>query len=197
MRANIAQKLTFANEIMEIKAQQLSQFSNPEFNRGASRVKQVLWLITSAVFFKSFLPFNALKILLLRAFGAQIGKGLIIKPHVNIKFPWKLSVKNHVWIGEKVWIDNLDFVTIEDNVCISQGAMLLCGNHNYKSDQFELITKPIHLKTGVWICAKAVVGPGVVCMENALLLPLSFADKNLEKNNIYQGNPAKLLKPRF
>jgi putative colanic acid biosynthesis acetyltransferase WcaF len=37
-----------------------------------------------------------------------------------------------------VWIDNLDDVSIADNVCISQGALLLSGNHNYKKQIFDL-----------------------------------------------------------
>ncbi len=87
-----------------------------------------------------------IKIFWLRVFGATVGKGVIIRPTVNIKYPWKLKIGNHCWIGESVWIDNLDQVTMEDNVCISQGAYLLCGNHNYKSTSFDLMTAPIYLQ---------------------------------------------------
>ena len=71
--------------------------------------------------------------------------------------PWKLKVGNNVWIGEDVWIDNLELVDISDNVCISQGAMLLCGNHDFTSSTFDLIVKPIVLEDGVWIGAKSIV----------------------------------------
>ena len=56
----------------------------------------------------------------MRLFGASVGKGVIINPRVNIKYPWKLVIGSNVWIGEKVWIDNLADVTIGDNVCLSQ-----------------------------------------------------------------------------
>lgn len=72
------------------------------------------------------------KIWMLRKFGAKIGKGVFIKPLVNIKYPWNLDIGDYTWIGENVWIDNLTQVKIGSNVCISQGAMLLCRNHNYK-----------------------------------------------------------------
>ena len=76
---------------------------------------------------------------LLRLFGAKIGKKVIIRPSVKVTYPWKLSIGDYSWIGEDVWIDNLEQVIIGSNVCISQGAMLLCGNHNYKKVTFDLI----------------------------------------------------------
>ncbi len=129
-------------------------------------------------------------------FGAKIGKKVVVKPGVNIKSPWLLSVDDHVWIGENVWIDNLVKVTIASNCCISQGAMLLTGNHNYKKTTFDLVTGEIKLEEGTWIGAKAVVCPGVVCHSHALLTVASVATSNLEAYGIYQGNPAKKIRTR-
>jgi putative colanic acid biosynthesis acetyltransferase WcaF len=175
---------------------QLNTFDNRSFHQGTSQVKVVMWYVINHTFINSFLPFNGLKKFFLRLFGAKIGKGVLIKPFVNIKYPWKLIIGNDVWIGEKVWIDNLDNVRIEHNVCISQGAMLLCGNHNYKKTTFDLITAPIILEEGVWICAKAMVGPGVVCEKGAILSPNSFANGNLKPMSIYSGVPAQFVKER-
>src|SRR5439155_25960134 len=114
--------------------------------------------------------------------------------NVNIKYPCRLQIGNYVWIGEQVWIDNLGDVLIEDNVCISQGAMLLCGNHNYKKSAFDLMTGDITLRQGTWIGAKSVVCPGVIVGSHAILNVGSVATKNLEDYTIYQGNPAILVK---
>jgi putative colanic acid biosynthesis acetyltransferase WcaF len=115
---------------------------------------------------------------------------------VNIKYPWHLSVGDYSWIGEDVWIDNLAYVTIGANCCISQGALLLCGNHNYKSSAFDLIVKPIKIYDGAWVCAKSVVCPGVNVGENAVLTVGSIAISSLESNGVYQGNPAILKRSR-
>src|SRR4051812_7900512 len=81
--------------------------------------KIVLWSFIRAAFFNHSLAiFSGWKCFLLRIFGAKIGSGVVIKPSVNIKYPWFLSVGNQVWIGENVWIDNLTEVSIGDNVCI-------------------------------------------------------------------------------
>jgi putative colanic acid biosynthesis acetyltransferase WcaF len=137
-----------------------------------------------------------LKVFLLRLFGAKIGKGVNIKPSVNIKYPWRLTIGDYSWIGENVWFDNLDNVVIGYNGSFSQGAMLLCGNHNYKKTTFDLIIGAITLEDGVWIGAQSVVCPGVVCKSHAILTVNSVATSDLKSYTIYQGNPAKEIRKR-
>jgi len=108
-----------------------------------------------------------------------------------------LAIGDFSWIGENVWIDNLDQVSIGKNCCLSQGAMILCGNHNYKASTFDLITKPVTLEDGAWMGARSLVCPGVRLKENALLTVGSIATKNLDSNSIYQGNPAVKISDRF
>lgn len=174
----------------------LASFSNKDFNIGAGFIKQVLWFATNCIFFKSANPINISKVWLLKIFGAKVGNGLVIKPRTNIKYPWKLKIGDNCWIGEAVWIDNLDEVVLENNVCISQGALLLTGNHNFKKQTFDLVTKPIHIKDGAWIGAKAVVTQGVVVGSHAVLSVLSVASKNLNDYGVYKGNPAILVGER-
>lgn len=155
-------------------------------------------MVVSALFFEHSLAiWNGLKRFWLRVFGAQLGVGMVIKPQVKIKYPWKLTIGNHCWIGERVWIDNLDQVTLEDHVCISQGALLQCGNHNYKTSTFDLMLAPITLKEGSWIGARSCVAPGVSVGSHAILTMGSIATKNLEPYKIYTGNPAVCKKDRI
>jgi putative colanic acid biosynthesis acetyltransferase WcaF len=175
----------------------LSVYKKPDFKEKESPIRSILWYIVSHLIFTNYLfPFYGIKKSILTAFGAKIGNGFVIKPCVNIKFPWKLEVGNHVWIGEKVWIDNLGQVKIGNHVCISQGATLLTGNHNYRSVSFDLIIKPIVIEDGVWIGAKAVVAPGVICKTNAVLTLGSILTGDMEADAIYQGNPAFIKKDR-
>ncbi len=129
-------------------------------------------------------------------FGAKIGANVVIKPSVNIKYPWKLTIGANSWIGENVWIDNLELVTIGENCCISQGALLLCGNHNFSISTFDLIAKPIVLENGVWIGAKSIVSGGVTCFSHSILSIQSATSKDLKSFCIYRGNPAVEIKER-
>lgn len=175
----------------------LSQYSPGGFDRGAGIFKEALWLVVSLLLFQACpFSFSALKRTVLRAFGARIGRNVTIKPRVKITFPWKLTIGNHVWLGEECWLLNLEHITIADNVCISQRAFLCTGSHNYKSPKFDLIVKPIHVEEGAWIGANAWVGPGVTVGSHAVLAAGSVATKNLEPFGIYQGNPATFVKPR-
>lgn len=173
----------------------LSKYEKAGYHPGRNVIVRALWYVTNMLFFKaSWCTCYGWKRFLLRAYGAQVGAKVVIKPCVNIKYPWHLAIGENSWIGEKVWIDNLANVTIGQNCCVSQGALLLCGNHDYKKESFDLITGEIMLKDGAWVCAKAIVCPGVTIGEGCVLTAGSVATKNLERDAIYQGNPAVLKK---
>lgn len=168
------------------------------YSPGVSVFRLLAWYYINIFFFKSDLfPFNKLKIILLRTFGAKVESNVVIKPNANIKYPWNLSIGENTWIGENVWIDNLGKVEIGRNCCISQGALILCGNHNYLKSTFDLIVGDIILEDGVWIGAKSVVCPGVKCCSHSVLCVNSVATKDLESFGIYQGNPANFIRKRF
>jgi putative colanic acid biosynthesis acetyltransferase WcaF len=173
----------------------LSKFNNDWYKPG-NPVKRIIWYFMNATFLNSSFPFNSIKISLLKLFGAKIGTGVVIKPYVNVKYPWNLRIGNHVWIGEKVWIDNLGTVELKDNSCVSQGAMLLCGNHHYKKVAFDLIVGNITIEEGAWVGAQCVVCPGVRIGTHAVLTVSSVATHHLLPWSIYQGNPAQKIKDR-
>ncbi|WP_138475911.1 WcaF family extracellular polysaccharide biosynthesis acetyltransferase [Dyadobacter bucti] len=174
----------------------LSGYNNSWYQPG-SFVKRSLWFVISRLFVNTYLPVPmSVKRTVLKLFGARIGKNVVIKPKVNIKYPWFLVINDATWIGENVWIDNLTMVTLGANVSLSQGSLLLTGNHDYTSSTFDLIVKPITIENGAWIGAKATVCPGVTVKSHAVLTVNSVATKDMEAYGIYQGNPAKLIKER-
>ena len=176
----------------------LSQFSPKDYNKGAGLFKIALWYFVNALFVRpSWIPFMGFKVFLLRLFGAKIGKRICLKPCVLIKSPWNLSIGDDCWIGEKAWIDNLDKVYVGNNVCISQGALLLTGNHDYTISSMPYRNAPINIEDGVWIGGKAIVCSGVTAHQNAILTVGSVATKDLEADGIYQGNPAVRIRERI
>jgi putative colanic acid biosynthesis acetyltransferase WcaF len=176
----------------------LDRYNNSWYRPGGSLIRQILWyFVNQLVFRHGLLPLNFLKCFLLKLFGARIGKGVVIKPNVNIKYPWRLRIADYVWIGEEVWIDNLGNIELQSHVCLSQGCLLICGNHNFKKSTFDLMVGDITLEEGVWIGVRAIVGPGVRAGNHAVLEAGSVAGKNLDAMTIYRGNPAQPVKKRI
>ncbi|QIL40654.1 colanic acid biosynthesis acetyltransferase WcaF [Pedobacter sp. HDW13] len=179
-----------------LKTQLHKNFDTGDFKVGANTLKQLLWYFTDILFFKShIIPVSSILVVLLRLFGAKIGKEVRIKPGIHIKYPWKLEIGDYSWLAD-CYIENLDRVIIGKNCCISQRAVLITGNHNYSSTNFDLMVAPIILAEGTWIGAAAKVCPGVTLHSHAVLTMGSVATKDLSAYAIYQGNPAIKIKER-
>jgi putative colanic acid biosynthesis acetyltransferase WcaF len=179
-----------------MKSVNLASFDNSWYRPG-SAAKRLIWYILNAIVFRSSVPFpKGIKTLFLRAFGAKIGRDVLVKPRINIKYPWFLEIGDSTWIGEGVWIDNLGLVKIGKHVCLSQGAYLCTGNHDYKKTTFDLILGPITIEDGVWVGARAVIGPGVTLKSHSVVTAGSVVVKNTEPYKIYQGHPAVVVKER-
>ena len=176
----------------------LASFQNPEYDPGRGFVIRTVWYFVSLLLLESgWLPLGRPKTWLLRLFGAKVGVGLVIKPHVRIKYPWRLALGNHCWIGENVWIDNLAQVQIGHHVCISQKVYLCTGSHDYRRRTFNLITRPISVGDGAWLAAGALVLGGLTIGANAVIAAGSVVVKDVAPAAIVAGNPARTIRNRI
>ena len=134
-----------------------------------SFIKYLTWYLIENILINSFLPGSFIKTSILKLFGAKIGKNVVIKPYVKIKFPWKLEIGNNSWIGENVWIDNIARVTIGCNTCISQGVYFCTGNHNFNIETFDLDIKEVKVGNSCWIGAKVIIKPGAIIEDQTFI----------------------------
>lgn len=175
----------------------LSRPDNSEYQIGRSRFLWAMWHFLGAPVLRSnLLPISSLKTAVLRLFGAKVGRGVYIKPGVRIKFPWYLSIGDHSWIGEDTWIDNLAHVSIGSHVCISQGAYLCTGNHDWTTSNMKLFRRAIVLRDGCWIGARSTICPGVIVDTAAITSVGSVVTKNIPAYQIWGGSPAIYLRHR-
>jgi putative colanic acid biosynthesis acetyltransferase WcaF len=174
----------------------LNTYDSRTFERGRAGWVEALWLLAQWMFVSSVLPGSAHRRFVLRMFGARIGSGVNIKPGVRVKFPWRLSVGDHTWIGEDVWIDNLADVAIGSHCCVSQGAYLCTGSHDWTKPTFDLIVRPIRIEDEAWVAAQATIAPGVTMGEGSVLGLGSVATRDLAPWTINTGNPALMVKTR-
>ena len=174
---------------------QLEGYTTGDFDRGASRSKEMLWVFVKCVFFQTPWPWpSRLRVVLLRSFGARVGRDVTIRSQVNITFPWRLTVGDHVWFGEEVVVLSLAPVTIESHVCISQRAFLCTGSHDFRSQMFELIVKPITVRERSWIAAQVFIAPGVEIGPGSMVAAGSVVVENVPPGSLVHGNPAAVVK---
>lgn len=139
---------------------------------------------------------SALRVFTLRAFGAQIGHGVVFRPRTRVRFPWKLSIGDRSWIGEGVWFHNQAHIHIGSDVVISQETFLTTGSHRHRRDM-GLITRPITVADGVWITSRCMLLGGTTLGRSALVRPMSVVQGKFPSNSVVGGNPAITLGLRF
>lgn len=157
----------------------LRGFTGAGYDKGRPAAVQALWFaVLHLAFYRWWFP-PRLRPALLRAFGAAVGRRVLIRHRVRVQWPWKLAVGDDVWIGEDAWLVNLEPITIGDDVCVSQGALLCTGSHRRSSPTFEFDNAPIELKSGSWVAARAIVLRGVTLGEGAVVGAGAVAHRDL------------------
>jgi putative colanic acid biosynthesis acetyltransferase WcaF len=175
----------------------LTQAGKGNYVCARGKFVQLAWFIVEAcVINNRLMPVSAVRVGLLRLFGAKIGANCRFLHAIRVKSPWYLEVGDNAWFGEDVWIYNQDWVRIGSNVCISQGTFLTCGSHDPVTNM-DLQVAPITIENGVWITSKCVVLKGVTIGRSALVTPLSVVHRSLEAEGLYGGNPCRFIRKRF
>jgi putative colanic acid biosynthesis acetyltransferase WcaF len=176
----------------------LRDYDNSWYDPGRSIAWRTLWLLVGQPLFRSpFLPSSKLRVSLLRLFGARLGHGVVIHSEVLVKYPWHLVVGDDCWIGERVWIDCLTAVHLGNDVCISQGAYLCTGNHDWSDPAFGLRVEPIQLDDAAWVGAQSILLPGAHLSAGAVLAAGSVTGGVIPPCQIYSGNPARFVRQRI
>jgi putative colanic acid biosynthesis acetyltransferase WcaF len=175
----------------------LSTYNNDSYDPGRSAAWRLGWFLFGLPLLRNgWLPFSGLRVRVLRAFGAKIGEGVVIKPGVRVKYPWRLTIGDHCWIGEDCWIDSIADVRIGSDVCLSQGSYLCTGNHDWSDPGFRLMEQAITVENGAWVGAKAVICPGVIVGEGAVVGAGGIANRTIPAHEIHAGNPAQFIRKR-
>ncbi len=175
----------------------LSLTDNRDYRPGRPFAIRALWLVVEGVtLLNPLVTSYGLKRWLLRQFGAKVGRDVIVKPGVHIKFPWELEIGDQCWIGERVWIDNFVPVRIGDSVAISQGAYLCTGNHDWSDPGMGRVLAPITIQPGAWVGAFAKIAPGVTVGRESVVTLGSVLLCDAEPGGVYRGHPAMLVSHR-
>lgn len=184
---------------MSIKkpVQDLSKYSTPNDFRGKSKIMVQLWWLVYALFFRtSPQVLYGWRRYLLRCFGAQIGKNVIIRPTAKITYPWKVKIGDYSWIGDDVVLYSLGSIIIGKNVVVSQKSYICTGTHNYTKIDFPIEARTIIIEDECWLATDVFVSPGITIKRGAVIGARSTVIKDLESSSVYVGSPARFIKKR-
>jgi putative colanic acid biosynthesis acetyltransferase WcaF len=157
---------------------------------------RVLWIFGAALFRWSPRPCFAWRRMLLRCFGAKVGRQVHLYPSTRVYFPWNLKIGDWSAVGEDALLYNLGPITIGKNVTISHRAHLCAGTHDYTKSDFPLLKPPIQINDQAWVCTDAFIGPEVHIGEGAIVAARAVVTKNVDSWSIVGGNPARWIKTR-
>lgn len=160
----------------------------------STQVKRVLWVLCTPLFAWSPAPLHGWRNVLLRLFGATIGRGVRIHPSVRVMFPWNLRFADHVVVGRGVNLYALAPIAIQSHVLVSQNAHLCAGSHDYRLPNFPIAHAPIEICAGTWIAADAFIGPGVVVGAGAVVAARAVVMRDVASDTLVAGNPARAVK---
>ena len=160
------------------------------------QLMRIAWAIGRGLFRLVPRPFYAPRRVLLRCFGAKIGKKVNIANTATIYFPWNLEMGDWSAIGEHAYIYNLGKILIGEKATVSQRAHLCAGSHDYTDPALPLLTPSISVGDQSWICADSFIGPGVTIGQGAVVGARAVVVKDVEACSIVAGNPARFIKKR-
>lgn len=161
------------------------------------RIRRGIWNLCRGLLFRfSPRPMFRWRAMLLRLFGAKLGPGCKIYPKVRIWAPWNLRCDDLVALADGADIYNPSPIHFGSHAIVSEGAYVCGATHLYNEPEFRMVSFPMEVGAYAWICARAIVGPGVNVGEGAILGLGSVATKDLGPFGVYVGSPAKKVKDR-
>lgn len=171
-------------------------FVGPSFSL-SNRLARLLWSVSSLLLFRfSPRPLHSWRSLVLRCFGAKVGKGVHVYPGVKIWAPWNLDLADECGIANGVTLYSQGKIIVGKRAVISQGSHLVTGTHDYTHPGFPLVTSPIVIGDNVWITAEAFIHPGVTIHEGCIIGARSVVTKDMPAWTVCAGHPCRPLKPR-
>jgi putative colanic acid biosynthesis acetyltransferase WcaF len=194
--AQLRQELAELPPILDAKPLvDLRKYDQSSFDRGRPGWYVLLWWLVQGVTFPlTPHPFNSVRCVLLRLFGARIGKRVLIRPTARFTYPWKVQIGDDCWIGDDVVFYSLDRIQVGEHCVISQKTYLCTGSHDSQDPNFGLVTAPIAIGNGVWIATDCFVAAGVQIGANALVGARSSVFSSLPAQQVCWGTPCR---PRY
>ncbi len=150
----------------------------------------------SCLWVLGYFPSHLFRLTLFKLAGIKIGKGSRI--HIGARFfqPQNVIVGQGSIIGDHVTLDGRDKLVIGNHVDIASQVMIYNAQHDIHSPHFNPIKKEVVIKDHSFIGPRAIILPGVTINAGAIVAAGAVVTKDVQKNTIVAGVPAKPIGTR-
>ncbi len=164
------------------------------------RMLAYLWVNTVMVatsWLPDFKPCIRLRGFLLRPAFKRCGRNFQVCRHVMIAHSTRISVGRDVFIGYGTWLNGSAGITIEDEVQFGPYCVAITGNHGKRNLSYRWghgKRGPVHIGTGAWVAAHAVLLADVRIGRGSLVAANAVVVDSIPEHCIAGGIPAKVLR---
>lgn len=143
--------------------------------------------------------FSCFRAWLLRGAGCKVGSRCEIEPNIYVGLRPKLVIGDRCQINSNAELHN---VVMGADVMIAPGVVILDRQHSFASFDKPMSMqgvkkfKSVIIEDDVWIGQNAIVMPGIRIACGAIVGAGSVVTKDVPKNAIVAGVPAKIIRYR-
>ena len=139
-----------------------------------------------------------LRLALLRAAGARIGRDSAIHGGTYVSDPSRLVVGRDCFVNRNCYLDLGGSIVLGDNVVVGHGTSLITSHHEIGPSTRRAAKAPgarsIRIEDGAWLGANVSVLPGVTIGRGAVIGTGSVVTRDIPANVVAVGAPAGVVR---
>ncbi len=162
-----------------------------------NRVDQLILEVENYILYLiGWIPLGVVRMFFYSLADMKIGRSSIINMGARIYKPAGVTIGEDCVIGEKIVLDGRAPLTIGDHVDIASEVMIYNSEHDINDETFKAVEAPVTIGNYVFIGPRAIILPGVVIGDNAIVGAGAVVTKNVSPGVIVGGVPAKVIGER-
>ncbi len=140
-----------------------------------------------------YIPIHAIRKIIYRFAGVQIGKGSTIHMWCNFFNPSNIVIGEDTIIGDHAFLDGRKKLIIGNHVDIASQVLIYNSQHDIESEDFHAVEKDVIIEDYVFIGPRVIILPGVTIGKGAVIGAGAVVTKNIEPFTIVGGIPAQKI----
>jgi putative colanic acid biosynthesis acetyltransferase WcaF len=154
--------------------------------------RRAAWEIVQATLFRwSPQPLRRWRAMLLRLFGARLGRDVRVHRTARVEMPWRIALGDFATVGREAWLYSIGDVSIGDHATIGPRCVICAGDHDLDDPATPLRRRPVVVGAHAWLGMGVFVGPGVTIGDGAVVGAASAVFSHLPADTVCHGHPAR------